>query len=372
MARAAESKTMVVAGAKPRSKSQMAAIPGPDPAERPKRRSAAKPPTLENLGQLDLFEEAVTKLGERPDSPLIGSVKNARTMMVWSFFSLGRERVTELPVYNDGKVWIEVTGTKHGVPTMLDKEVLIYIVSLIQDKMNRGEVTSRVVTFRANDFFMRTGRKPAGTAYDWLEEALIRLKGTLIRTNIQSGDGVSGTDEGFSWIDRYRFRYTKSDTGEKVGDTVVVMLSDWVYGLVTGGNVLTYNPSYFDLKPLERRLYEVARAHCGSQSGFRMNIEKLRLRAGSDAPLKEFKRMLTNMVTSRKFALIDYGFIIRDPRQARQRLGEDTVKRRTPLKAYEVFFYPRDGVMAAMTQDVNDGAPLIEDGDAFLTMSDEL
>lgn len=339
------------------------------PATRRPKADRAVPPA--DLLQPDLFEEVAAKSAERPDSPLVGSVKNARTMMVWSFFSLGKERVTELPVYNDGRVWIEVTGTKHGVPTMLDKEVLIYIVSLIQDKMNRGEATSRVVTFKANDFFARSGRKPAGTAYDWLEEALVRLKGTLIRTNIEAGDGVSGADEGFSWIDRYRFRYTKSETGEKVGDTVVVMISDWLYSLVTGGNaILTYNPSYFDLKPLERRLYEVARAHCGKQSGFRMNIEKLRLRAGSDAPLKEFKRMLTNIAASRKFALIDYGFIIRDPRIARMPAADQAVKRRTPLKAYEVFFFPRDGVMAAMTEDHKGDSPLIDEGDVFPTPDD--
>jgi plasmid replication initiation protein len=332
-----------------------------------KKRAFPQPLGFADLEQMDLFD----RVGERPDSPLVGSVKNARTMMVWSFFSLGRDRVTELPVYNDGKVWIEVTGTKHGVPTMLDKEVLIYIVSLIQDKMNRGEQTSRVITFKANDFFSRTGRKPAGSAYNWLEEALVRLKGTLIRTNISAGDGTSGSDEGFSWIDRYRFRYTKSETGEKIGDTVVVLLSDWLYGLVTGGNhVLTYDTGYFSLKPLERRLYEVARAHCGRQDGFRMNIEKLRLRCGSDAPLKEFKRMLTNIQAARKFGLIEYGFVIRDPRAARLSPSDPQMKRRTPLKAYEVFFYPREGIMAAMMQDQKDGAPLIDDGDVFPLSSD--
>jgi plasmid replication initiation protein len=327
-------------------------------------RAVAKPPVLSpDIEQMDLFKTAI----DRADSPLIGNIKNARTMMVWSFFSLGRDKVTELPVYNDGKIWIEVTGTKHGVPTMLDKEVLIYLVSLIQDKMNRGETTSRVVTFKANDFFARTGRKSAGSAYDWLEEALIRLKGTLIRTNIQGGDGASGSDEGFSWIDRYRFRYVRDVTGQKVGDTVVVLLSDWLYGLVTGGNamMLTYHPGYFDLKPLERRLYEVARAHCGKQSGFRMNIEKLRLRCGSDAPLKEFKRMLGNIQKARKFALIDYGFVIRDPRLARLPPGDQALKRRTPLKAYEVFFFPKDGIVAAMTREQTVGSPLIENGDIF-------
>ena len=49
------------------------------------------------------------------DSPLIGKIKNDRTMMVWNFFALTKERVTELPVYDDGRIRIEVTGTKFGV-----------------------------------------------------------------------------------------------------------------------------------------------------------------------------------------------------------------------------------------------------------------
>lgn len=344
-----------------------ATTPSPTESQSPrKRKTGVKAPSIADLVQPDLFEEVVTKGADRPDSPLVGSVKNARTMMVWSFFSLGRDRVTELPVYDDGKVRIEVTGTKHGVPTMLDKEVLIYLVSLIQEKRNRGEETSRVVTFKANDFFQRTGRKPAGSAYDWLEEALVRLKGTLIRTNIEAGGTTGGADEGFSWIDRYRFRYTRSETGEKVGDTVVVLMSDWLYGLISHStHILTYDPSYFDLKPLERRLYEVARAHCGRQSGFRMNIEKLRLRCGSDAPLKEFKRMLTNIAASRKFPLIEYGFLIRDPRATRANMPPEALKRRTPLKAYEVFFFPKDAVFTAMNADQQGDSPLIDDGDPF-------
>jgi hypothetical protein len=61
------------------------------------------------------------------DSPLLGKIKNDRTIMVFSFFSLMREKVTELPVYDDGRIRIEVTGTKHGVANIWDKELLIYI-----------------------------------------------------------------------------------------------------------------------------------------------------------------------------------------------------------------------------------------------------
>jgi hypothetical protein len=52
--------------------------------------------------------------------------------------------------------------------------------------------------------------------------------------------------QAYHWIlERGRFRYTRSEEGQKVGNTVVVLLSNWLYGLVAGGNhVLTYDPDY--------------------------------------------------------------------------------------------------------------------------------
>ena len=61
------------------------------------------------------------------DSPLIGTAKNEKTLMAFNFFSLTREHQTELPRYDDGKYTIEVEGTKHGVASIWDKEVLIYL-----------------------------------------------------------------------------------------------------------------------------------------------------------------------------------------------------------------------------------------------------
>ena len=46
---------------------------------------------------------------------------------------------------------IEVVGTKHGVATMLDKDVLVYAIGLLQDRVARGEAPSRTVSFRAAD-----------------------------------------------------------------------------------------------------------------------------------------------------------------------------------------------------------------------------
>lgn len=40
-------------------------------------------------------------------------------------------------------------------------------------------------------------------------------------------------------------------------------------------------PDYFNLrKPIERRIYEIARKHCGDQELFKIGLEKLQLKVG--------------------------------------------------------------------------------------------
>ncbi len=49
-------------------------------------------------------------------------------------------------------------------------------------------------------------------------------------------------------------------------------------------------------KPLERRLYELARKHCGHQVKWHIGLEKLRLKSGSSSKSKEFRRMVAAIV----------------------------------------------------------------------------
>src|SRR5690349_21546425 len=83
----------------------------------PRRRAGRKRSTAPAAP--DIPSIVVSPTAEQPmllglDSPLMGQAKNDRSVMVFSFFSLTRDRLTELPVYDDGKVRIEVTATKHG------------------------------------------------------------------------------------------------------------------------------------------------------------------------------------------------------------------------------------------------------------------
>ncbi|HYE51628.1 MAG TPA: replication initiator protein A, partial [Azospirillaceae bacterium] len=229
------------------------------------------------------------------DSPLIGSVKNERAIMVYPFFNLSAvDKKTELPVYDDGRVRIEVKGTKSGVATIYDAEFVIYVASLMVDKMNRGLPVTQSFSFSGHDFFRVTGVSVGGKNYERFEGALDRLQGTQIKTNIETGG--EGTDEWFSWCKTAKVEYRKNAKGEKIIKRITVELCDWLYRAILKDNrMLTYDPVYFKLPPLEKRLYEMARAHCGNQAGFKIGLEKLRMRVGSDLALKDFKSRLVKI-----------------------------------------------------------------------------
>jgi plasmid replication initiation protein len=290
------------------------------------------------------------------DSPLIGKVKTDRRLMVWNFFSLTRDRVTELPVYDDGQVRIEVTGSKHGIATIWDKEILIYLASLVQDKINRGEQVSPTLTFTAHDVCRVIGVKVAGTAYDRIEQGLLRLQSTTVRTNIETGG--EGADEAFSWILRYKIHYRRGRTGEKVMRAIEVELCPWVYRAILKDRwMLTYNHKYFELPPLEKRLYEIARAHVGKQAGFKMNLEKLRLRVGTTNDLRRFKAELLK-ISKRKQPLPDYGLSVIDPRLARMLDAKAAAPlKRAPLKSLLVYFFSTDRLSVIPAPSV---APMVD------------
>jgi plasmid replication initiation protein len=317
----------------------------------------------EKGGQLDLVF----------DSPLIGKVKNDRALMVWSFFALDRKKVDRM-TYDDSRTRIVVTGLQYGVANMWDKEILIYLISIMQDKLNRGEAIGPTMTFTAADLFRVIGREAGGSAYDRLEESLKRLRNTSIETNIETGgEGESG---GFSWLSEYKLRYRRNTAGEKVLRAVEVTICNWLYRAVTQDKkILTYHAKYFELGPLEKRLYEMARAHCGQQAGIRMNLEKLRLRVGFTDELKQFKWKL-GQINKKKAPLPEYGFVIVDPRDPK-RLGValdpalPKPRGRTPLKAYQVFFFRTDNLAKMPTPfqvpDVDvEGADLFPDSEMSL------
>jgi len=81
--------------------------------------------------------------------------------------------------------------------------------------------------------------------------------------------------------------------------SVSVTLSDWLYRAVLSKSVLTLSRDYFRLrKPLERRIYELARKHCGRQARWQVSVETLLKKSGSGSPRRVFRKMLRDMIAA--------------------------------------------------------------------------
>jgi len=95
-----------------------------------------------------------------------------------------------------------------------------------------------------------------------MHQAFDRLRGTSITTNIKT-NGQEIT-EGFGIIDNYKI--VVDDPQSKRMIELEVTLSEWLYNSVLGKEILSINRDYFRLrKPIDRRIYEIARKHCGKQ-----------------------------------------------------------------------------------------------------------
>jgi plasmid replication initiation protein len=212
--------------------------------------------------------------------------------MEFPFFSLEKRPRMEPIVYNDGRVRIEIQPGHRGVATIWDKEILIYLASIINDRIERGLPAERTVRFRAREFLRLSSRGLSDTSYKSLEEALERLDGTRVRTSLVGG--TSRRDRaGFGWIDGYKISARELSNGKEIMGHVEVTLNKWTFDMIIKGRrLLTITPAYFRItSSLERRLYELARKHCGPQPEWRISLPRLAEKVGiaKDRPLRKFK-----------------------------------------------------------------------------------
>jgi plasmid replication initiation protein len=221
------------------------------------------------------------------DSPLLTEVRGERSLMAFPFFALSKSKWTKPLEYKTDAVTIEIVCTPKGVATIYDKEVLLYIASLMVAKLDAGEQVSQDFYFTAHDLFRVTGVSGSSRSYARLSDALERLQGTQIKTNIEAGgEGQAGF---FSWLSDAQLHYTKTSKGDKRLKAIKVRLCDWLYrAILRDRRVLDYDPTYFQLGPIERRLYEVARSACG-HGPLEVELEELRLQTGYQSSLKHFR-----------------------------------------------------------------------------------
>lgn len=189
--------------------------------------------------------------------------------------------------------WIEIIPSVDGRATIHDKDLLLYCFGQIAEANNRGKPTSRKVHMVAYDYLTTTKRGTDGKSYKAIGDTLARLRGTTFKTNILAKDKLSKKSEVFGLID-----YGKAVTDDKGRlQHVEVVISEQLFKAVTNNNILTYNMKYFDLRsPYDRRLYEIARKHCGNQGKWEIGLELLWKKFGVRSPLREFRRKIKNIV----------------------------------------------------------------------------
>jgi plasmid replication initiation protein len=278
------------------------------------------------------------------DSPLHGKVKGERSVMAFPFFALSKGRRMQPITYSDDYVSIEVRPSQTGVATIYDKEILLYIASLLVSQMKRMETPSQEYSFTAHDFLRVIGGNRSARSYQRINGALERLQGTQIKTNIEAGG--EGEDGFFSWVSEAKMSYTKTADGQKRLNRVKVRLCDWLYrALIKDQKILTYDASYFQLSPIERRLYEIARVHCGQQRFFHIGLEKLQKKVGSEDRTAKFKAALREVQARQPIPEYDL-LVVDDPHSDGARLIQSggfgvKVGKRNPMVVFKPKGRPR-------------------------------
>ncbi len=230
--------------------------------------------------------------------------KHDLASMEHPLFSLSTRPDRRILAYAHNGVEITVTPSVKGRATIFDADILIFCISQLMAALNAGRATHRTLTLTAHDLLTATGRETSGDGYQRLRDAFERLAGTRITTNIATGPAEDPLEvtTGFGLIEAWEI-VRRTRAGRMV--SVRVTLSDWLYRAVLAKSVLTLSRDYFTLrKPLERRLYELARKHCGRQPEWRVSVATLLKKTGSASPLRVFRAMVREIL--REDRLPDY------------------------------------------------------------------
>lgn len=263
--------------------------------------------------RLNAIQEKATKRN-KPDSEAqkshLSPVKDEKTFFIADIFETVTYRddlaSMEYPLfalkagdtktrkYEHAGLNITITASaEYGLATIHDKDIWIYGISKMFQAIYEGEPVSRIVRFTIYDYLKSTNRETGGVNYKRTMEALERLKGTTIK--IESENKKERIARGFGLIDEWEVIEEKD--GRMV--RVEVTYPEWLYQSVQNKKVLSISHDYFRLrKPLDRRIYELARKHCGKQEAFKIGLDILRKKSGTTRDLRRFRADIKSLAAS--------------------------------------------------------------------------
>lgn len=184
-------------------------------------------------------------------------------------------------------------SSEYGMATMHDKDVWIYCISKLMQGLRDGKEISRTVNFTIYDYLKTTNRDVGGKDYERAKASLDRLRSTTITTNIETGG--KRESRGFGLVDSWKIVEEKDGRMVRVS----VTLPEWLYRSIEKNSVLTISSDYFRIRSgFDRRIYELARKHCGNQKSFVISLDLIREKVGTTAVLREFRRTIKALAES--------------------------------------------------------------------------
>lgn len=222
------------------------------------------------------------------------TLKDDLASMEHPFYSLSKNPVKEIATYEHCGKTIEFRPSFKGFPTIYDKDLIIYAISHLIAQTPIGEEPASTVEFDPYEFLIFTERSTGGRAYDALCDTVERLKGSYFKTNVEINGIIKD-----SWRGIVEGVDIETNSKNKKPMKIRIKLSDMVLQTVKDRSVLTLNKDYFRLKkPIERRVYELARKHTGHQPSWLVNLNTLFVKSGSRGSLREFRRSIKELALS--------------------------------------------------------------------------
>ena len=212
----------------------------------------------------------------------------------YPLFSLKLDKKTlEYQFTSRSDITITIRNTNLGRATIQDADLWLYCITKMMQLIYEEKTLTRRIVFTGYDYLKKTNRKPTGTNYQQIINSLQRLSSTRLETNKTIETWEVGA--GLGLIDSYGYVKDKK-TGKII--RVEVVLPEWLYTEVVSKRIATINPNYLELKPFEKRLYQLAKIHCYGSQNTEFALDYFAKKVGSSNNLRDFKFRINKLCES--------------------------------------------------------------------------
>lgn len=196
--------------------------------------------------------------------------------------------------FEHGDKFIEIKPGPAGLPTIRDMDVLLYCASSLAPLVKEGHLkvwTLNRMRVNIKAFLAFSRRGTGGTRNAELIQSLDRLSGSVLSTNIpNSNDPDEKAVTPFLSYDLER-----NDAGS-IESVLVTFPKNKIYRLMSSPSLgIELHPGYFSLRPLQRVVYLLAKANCGTECPWTVSTGELHRLTGASSPLRKFKLAIQEM-----------------------------------------------------------------------------